>query len=286
MEIEWKKWNLIVWLVFASLLYLSIKYWFRIFAFYRGPLPIENIVGRSVFRYWPPSKVSDTLYSTSQQRSAVAFAWYLKSWFLDKWSYTNSLIDLIFPEESFPNSLGLPSHTWVVLIFFHSDEFKCYLRSWFLQHATKCCPNICIWLVLNFVLQSFNFWRGEIWIMKIRSSASIVTTYPESVTPTLLIIVANETVVLMKMESIKVVLANAIGAPSFDGRRWMPTRSVYVSRLVRMGFWVYCYSSCYLYMNCLLKMMNVCRRSIVYVILLLQQNKEQNLLFHYNSLVF
>lgn len=32
-----------------------------------GPLPIESIVGRSVFRYWPPSKVSDTLYSTSQQ---------------------------------------------------------------------------------------------------------------------------------------------------------------------------------------------------------------------------
>ncbi|CAN8315390.1 unnamed protein product [Cochlearia groenlandica] len=28
-----------------------------------GPLPIEKIVGRSVFRYWPPSKVSDTIYN-------------------------------------------------------------------------------------------------------------------------------------------------------------------------------------------------------------------------------
>ncbi|KAJ0795440.1 putative signal peptidase I [Helianthus annuus] len=29
---------------------------------YWGPLPVANIVGRSVYRYWPPSKVSDTIY--------------------------------------------------------------------------------------------------------------------------------------------------------------------------------------------------------------------------------
>ncbi|KAG8389984.1 hypothetical protein BUALT_Bualt01G0036200 [Buddleja alternifolia] len=39
-----------------------------------GPLPIEDIVGRSVFRYWPPSKVSDTLYGTAHHRSTVAFS--------------------------------------------------------------------------------------------------------------------------------------------------------------------------------------------------------------------
>ncbi|XP_020581889.1 probable thylakoidal processing peptidase 2, chloroplastic [Phalaenopsis equestris] len=43
-----------------------------------GPLPVKSIMGRSILRYWPPSKISDTIYEPGSSETPLMVV--LKNW--------------------------------------------------------------------------------------------------------------------------------------------------------------------------------------------------------------